>query len=395
MSCFARRLRPQVFFLPNQPPCSVATQAMPIRILLRAPLRPSQRLFATARGVKLSAEPAPQTRPPAPKTQSPAAKPAPQTRPPAPKTRTPVVKPTSPALSTTTTIPSTRAPRHPILSYADMLSSKGHPTLLYEAPSHFWLRLSCFGAGAFCISYTVVQYWTVYLHPPAGLSWWVPHAYGVVCMFMAGMGVYFAASAGGIVRRIRAVPAVVAQASSSATATAARAGKPRPATAAIRATATAATATATATTTPPPPLLLEVSTSRAVPFFPDKTTRVAPGEVKLSFRLAAMLAGQRTDAGPPSSQSSAAERLRAMRSEQEAAERARKYEMDHLMTAPFRHAGRAAAASWAGVKRGLSREGFAKIRVGPVQYKFDVGGGGWALDEGKALDRIVHVQTPR
>ena len=61
------------------------------------------------------------------------------------------------------------------------------------------------------------------------------------------------------------------------------------------------------------------------------------------------------------------------------------------MTAPFRHAGSAIGAAFTGLRRGLNREGFAKIKVNGIQYKFDVTGG-WALDEGKALDRVLHVR---
>lgn len=245
-----------------------------------------------------------------------------------------------------------------------MLASKTYPTVLYEAPSHLWLRTSCFGAGVFCISYTVVQYWTIYLHPPPGLSWWVPHAYGLVCMFMAGMGVWFTTGASGIVRRVQALPATAKAVGKAAAAAQAPGG----------------------VVARPPPLMIEVSTSRAIPFVPDKRVRVAPGEITLPFRVAGLMAEWRAKRSPPS----AMEQVRAKRRDEALRAEKRKYEMDHLMTAPFRHAGSAVAAMWAGVKRGLSREGFAKIKVKGVQYKFDVTGG-WALDDGKAIDRVVHT----
>lgn len=244
-----------------------------------------------------------------------------------------------------------------------MLASKSQPTVLYEAPSHLWLRTSCFGAGIFCVSYTVVQYWSIYLHPPPGLGWWVPHAYGVVCMFMAGMGFWFATGAGGIVRRIRAMPAT--------------------AEAVVKATkGTSVVASAR------PPLLVEVSTSRALPFVPDKRVCVPPSEITLPFRVSGLMAEWQAKGNPP--RQSAMQRLKAKREEAELKEKKRKYEMDHLMTAPFRHAGSAMSSMWEGVKRGLSREGFVKIRVKGIQYKFDVTAG-WALDNGKAIDRIVHT----
>ena len=41
-----------------------------------------------------------------------------------------------------------------------------------------------------------------------------------------------------------------------------------------------------------------------------------------------------------------------------------------------------------GWRRGLTREGFAPLWVGKEKYKIDVLGG-WALDDGKVLDRLV------
>ena len=76
--------------------------------------------------------------------------------------------------------------------------------------------------------------------------------------------------------------------------------------------------------------------------------------------------------------------IERQRAEEERRRREFQYDKEHLMTAPFRHAGRAFSAAWQGVRRSFTKEGFAKVNIGGKQYKLDVTGG-WALDGGRAL----------
>jgi hypothetical protein len=244
-------------------------------------------------------------------------------------------------------------------SYAEQLAQKGR-TLLYEAPSHFWFRAGCFCSAAFCVSYTVYQYWTVILHPPEGLLWWVPHAFSVILIFMAGMGAYFVLGAGRIVRSIEAVPAKL-----------------------IAAKAAGAAA-------PQSPIFIEVATRRAVPFLPAKKILLRPEEVLLPMRMYTLYAGS-NGAEAAQKSMSLAERVRAERAAREAKIAAKKYQMDHILTAPFRDAAKAFGTAWAGIRRSFSREGFAKIYLANREYKLDVSGG-WALDEGRAMDRLLPVR---
>ncbi|KAJ2974594.1 hypothetical protein NUW58_g8612 [Xylaria curta] len=68
----------------------------------------------------------------------------------------------------------------------------------------------------------------------------------------------------------------------------------------------------------------------------------------------------------------------------------REYELDHLMTAPFRDAGRALGLLGK-LRRGLTGEGFAPVFIKGVQYKLDIEGG-YALENGQVLDRLVKIQ---
>ncbi|KAL2156016.1 hypothetical protein VTH82DRAFT_760 [Thermothelomyces myriococcoides] len=294
-------------------------------------------------------------------------------RPAAPKTTPnagskPIIAPkTSSAVPGTTTV-SAATPTQAVRpsSYAEQLALRGR-TLLYESPSHFWFRAGCFSSATFCISYTVYQYWTVILHPPEGLMWWIPHAFGAILVFMAGMGAYFVMGAGRIVRSIEAVPAAAVAKQ-------------------LAASSTGATTTS--------PIYIEVATRRIAPFLPPKKHLLPPEEVQLPFRMYSVFSASRTSelaTGGAQRPMSLAERVRAERAAREAKRAERQYTMDHILTAPFRDARKAFGIAWAGIKRSFHREGFAKIRLGKQEYKMDVTGG-WALDDGRAMDRLLPIR---
>jgi hypothetical protein len=344
MASFSRGFGPRFLFLVRQQaPCECAAAQAQARQLLRA-------RFSTARLLQKAAR-SPR---PAPK---PTAKPA---APAAPKASPKV----SPILASATTQPVRPA------TYAEQLALKGR-TLLYESPSHFWFRAGCFSSATFCVSYTVYQYWTVILHPPEGLMWWIPHAFGAILVFMAGMGAYFVMGAGRIVRSIEAVPAAAVAAKQ------------------IAARAAAGGASAAQQT----PIYIEVATRRIVPFMAPKKTLLLPEEIQLPFRMYSVFAGSGKGGldTVAAQRMSLAERVRAERAAREAKIAERKYTMDHLLTAPFRDAAKAFGIAWQGIKRSFNREGFAKVQLGKQEYKLDVTGG-WALDDGRAMDRLLPVR---
>lgn len=341
MASFSRGFAPRFLLLVRQqaPGECAAAQA---RLLLRARFSTSRLLQKAAR----SPRPVPKTTPKPPVATAPKAVPVKA-----------VPAKASPILKSATTQAARPA------TYAEQLALKGR-TLLYESPSHFWFRAGCFSSAAFCVSYTVYQYWTVILHPPEGLMWWIPHAFGAILVFMAGMGAYFVMGAGRIVRSIEAVPAA----------------------AVAKQIAAKAAGNAAA---PASPIYIEVATRRMFPFAPPKKQLLAPEEVQLPFRMYSLFAGRAGEASPKAM--SMAERVRAERAARDAKIAERKYTMDHIMTAPFRDAAKAFGTAFGGIKRSFSREGFAKIQLGKQEYKLDVTGG-WALDDGRAMDRLLPVR---
>lgn len=278
----------------------------------------------------------------------------------------PPLKPTSshPKIPTATPLP-TR-----ISSYAEQLAAKGR-VQLYEAPSHFWFRFSSISASVFCVSYTVYQYWSIYLHPPEGLAWWVPHAFGVVCLFMSGMGGWFLLGTSRIVRSIDAVSVASAMAKGKGKGKG-KGSLPRGLTASPQTTS---------------PIYLEIQTQRMMPLMPRKRINLWPQQVQIPFRVADAVAAREAGAmlGQPQSLKA---RVKAERAAKEARERERQHTLNNIMTAPFRDAKKAMGIMASGIARAFNREGFAKIKVNGSNYKFDVSGG-WAMDNGRALDRVL------
>ncbi|KAM7223743.1 hypothetical protein V8F06_000759 [Rhypophila decipiens] len=277
-------------------------------------------------------------------------------------------KPSAPITPTKPPAGSRLTAANALKSYVERLATKGSRTLLYEAPSHFWYRVSSFAAGAFCITYTVVQYWEVYLHPREGLATWVPHAFGLICIFMTAMGGYFVLGTQHIIRHIEAVPTHML----------------------VKRLSPAAQAKS--------PIYIEVAMQRPFPFLPMKKRLYAPEEIQLPFRMFGVLGNLSVlgkQAPPSPKNNTMVEVVRAEREAREARAREIQYRRDHIMTAPFRDGAKVgkqvAGGVWASVKRPFFREGFAKILLGKTEYKIDVSGG-WALEDGKALDRLFTIR---
>lgn len=116
-----------------------------------------------------------------------------------------------------------------------------------------------------------------------------------------------------------------------------------------------------------------------LPFFPARKITASPEDLTLSHRLYVP---------PVNSRQSAAERLEARRKmeKEQKEERARS-----IWTAPFRHANKAFYDLFKAMTRAWTREGFLQLGIKGQSYKLDVSGG-WALDEGRAIDRLVKLK---
>lgn len=260
------------------------------------------------------------------------------------------------------------------VGYAQSLAQKSTPTTLYEAPAQGLFLASSYAAGLFSMLAAGVNVWFNVYNAPAGAPAWTPYVFGAVGAMMAALGTRFAMMPASVVRSIAVLPASSSTTTATTTTTTTKPAK------ATNATATSASASAPAAV----PVMLEIRARRLspFPFLPLRRMRVEPGRVVLGARLFR----------PRAAEPTAAERLAARRAEERRLADARRYEREHLMTAPFRDGRRAAAAALAAVRRGLTGEGFVAVEVDGARYKLDVACGGYALEDGRALDRIVRVE---
>lgn len=253
----------------------------------------------------------------------------------------------APENATATTPPPSRVYQ----SYANILAQKPHPTLLYQAPSSSMFMLACYGA-AFCFIVHGGYALFIYEEQREGLSTWTNYAFAVGAVFMGGCAGYLILGPSMMIKSISAIPRNVTR----------TLGTP-------------------ATSGSIPELQLEVELRRMVPFFSAKKIYIKPQELVLPMPL-----------GPTPAQRVSPAVIRAMTAEKKLRRQQElEYERTHLMTSPFRQMSKGFFSLFQNTRRAFMREGFLKAQVKQKTYKLDITGG-WALDDGKALDRLVGVK---
>lgn len=230
--------------------------------------------------------------------------------------------------------------------------------MLYEGPSHFWLRVSSLSASVFCMSYVGIQYWSVVAFPPEGLAWWVPHLFVPIIMVMGAAGGWFALSSAHIIRSIKAVPKGMLPKTYLTGGKAKKTKEEEQSLVALNAS----------------PIALDISLSGIVPFLPAKRIIAAPEEVLLPFKMQSTPLGMGLTAEAPAPKPAGG--------------------VMGMFAAPFNALGRAVRGPFMGLRRGLLREGFAKVKVKGKTYKIDITGGK-VLDHGKILDHVVAFRPNR
>ena len=241
-------------------------------------------------------------------------------------------------------------------TYAAKLAEKGQPTLIYIAPSHTAFLISSYSAAGFCFAYSGYNFWHSSLYAPPDLASWVPIAFGVVCIGMSAMGTWLMLSPSHLIRSITAVPKSVTKVAAG--------GKPIP-------------------RTGQPDLELQIELRRMIPlpFLKPRKLYIKPEDIVIRSSLVR----------PPARKLTPEETYKLMLHEKEEKKKALEYEQTHIMSAPFRHMSKFLFNLFKAIARAWTREGFAKLRANGQTYKLDVTGG-WALDGGKALDRLVTLK---
>jgi hypothetical protein len=235
-------------------------------------------------------------------------------------------------------------------SFADSIASKSHATLLYAAPPHTMYIISSYTAAFFCFTYAGYNFNAHYMHPPPNLSAWIPVAFGVVCFGVACFGGYLVLGPARLIKSITAIP-------SSAQTVAKGAGKNGS-------------------------LAIEIELRKMlpIPFFPARRVTAKPEDLTLNRRIYVP---------PVDPRQSAVERLEERRRlEREQEEERRK----SIWMRPFRDANRSFHKLFRAMRLVWTRDSFLELAVKGQKYKLDVGGG-WAVDEGRALDRLVRLKA--
>jgi hypothetical protein len=235
------------------------------------------------------------------------------------------------------------------------LARSKHGTIIYESGPQKAFVISSFMAGIVCIGAAGLNLHFNVFNLPPGVPAWTSYAFGTLGLVLAILGTNFAMMPSGAVRMIKVLPAAVVS------------------------------ATTTAATYGPPKVQLEVLARRMapIPFLPLKRYVVEPQELVMKSRMY----------NPPPSSSE----MDKHRMTQEWAQRRKaqkEYDDNHRMTVPFRDAKWAISTIFGSIRSSVTGEGFAPLEVQGYKYKMDITNA-YALDEGKALDRIVRIEPDK
>ncbi|KAK6841649.1 hypothetical protein PG989_009802 [Apiospora arundinis] len=251
----------------------------------------------------------------------------------------------------------------PTSSYALRLAQNKHGATLFEAAPQRIFLASSYAAGFVCIGGAVVNlYYNVY-NPPPGLGDWVPYAFSAVAVMLGFLGMNFALQPAHVVRLIKVLPSAAAAAAT---------GGARPGLVGAGNSSVAHK------------VQLEVLVRRLTPIpgFPLKRIVVEPNEIIMKTRLF----------HPKKAEPTEIERMRMGREWEKRKKEQMQYNKDHLMTAPFRDGAWAMGQFFNAIRRGLTGEGFAPVEIKGGKYKLDIVKG-YALEDGRALDRIVRIES--
>ncbi|KOS17926.1 hypothetical protein ESCO_002403 [Escovopsis weberi] len=258
--------------------------------------------------------------------------------------------PKSPPPSTSTSTSTSSSPPAAPSRYAFIksLASRPSPTVLYEAPSHFWFYLGCWSSGLSILSWTVLTGPTV-ISQPDGIPQWVGLVFGASYAILGSMGFNILSKTPNIVSSIRLLPP-----------------PPPPPQAIARGSAAAAAPPAAAPA-------IEIKVKRMLPLLEPRTVTAPLDKVSLKSRFSL----------PPE----LVPELRRMQARDAALRRS---DMQHLLTMPFRRLARAVVGFFRGVRAAWTGMGYGVIRIDGKEYKVDVTGG-YAHDGFQTLERIVSV----
>jgi hypothetical protein len=240
------------------------------------------------------------------------------------------------------------------------LATKPTPTILYESGSQFWFYFGCWTSGLSILAWTGLTGPQI-VFQPEGVPQFVGWVYGISYALLGSMGFYILSKTPSIVRTIRVLPARAAQANAT----------PRPAPASARQVRQETA----------PQLQMEVTVNRVLPFIQPKVITTTLDKVSLTSRFSL-----------PDEYVPELKRQEQQRNEEEKRKKLREFDMNHLLTMPFRRLARAFVAMFRGVRAAWTDMGYGVMVVDGKSYKVNVVKG-FAHDGFRTLERIVPVKA--
>lgn len=239
-------------------------------------------------------------------------------------------------------------------SFPDTLALRQSPTLLYQASSHIGYLMGCYTLGGLCFAYSYINISTFYLHPPEEVWSAIPNFIGGLAVVMVGVGIFFLRRVSWSIlgmKKIRYLQAL----------------KP----ARIVRTISAVPSLPKSKT---PRLLLRIEAAPMIPRKQPASITVPLGDVTLlsplyerDHKLAAVDA----------------------KDTRRRYETMRELNKTNIMTSPFRTFGFLLWKGFRGLKTLFSSEKFVFMSVkGSGVWKLNTNAA-WALENGKAIDRLI------
>lgn len=253
--------------------------------------------------------------------------------------KSPASRVPKPTLSKTGIAPSRYA-------FIKSLATKPTPTMLYEAPSHFWFYFGCWSSGLFLLGWTALTARTT-MDQPEGVAPWVGYVFGFCYVLLVAMAFFLLSKTPNVVQTIRLVPR---QAAASATG---------------------------ASSTVNGQAQLEVTVKSMVPFMRSKVVTADLDKVAMQSRFSL-----------PEEFVPELKRLELKRQQEEAKKALWKFDMEHILTMPFRRVGRVIRRIFVGMRSAWTDMGFGVIEVNGKAYKVDVTEG-YAHDGFRTLEKLV------
>lgn len=242
--------------------------------------------------------------------------------------------------------PATLAPSR--YAFIKSLAAKQSPTIIYEAPPQFWFYFGCWTSGLSILAWTALT-GPNSIHQPEGIPQWVGYVFGTSYVLLGAMGFFLISKTPNIVSTIRFMPYPKAT----------------------------ATNRAVGSTAAPK---LEFTIKRMLPIFQPKVFTAELENVKLKSRFSL-----------PEEYLPQLRRLELQRAEEARQAELHKFDMNHLLTMPFRRIGRLFASFFRGVRAAWTDMGYKIIKVDGKEYKVDVSSG-FAHDNFRTLERLVMIE---